>query len=143
MVPESMRASLLITAIVFVICIASTISDRRATDDPDGIAGDVMRQALHWTATAAQDTDPMTRWQHLALAKAYINVARQVASDVSIERASGRNVRSLSKRVEQEMQSSVSVIHKLCHKLKPQIQLSKSSGLPGDDTVQSKRVTWA
>ena len=82
----------------------------------------------------------LTRWQHLSLARAYLNVARHIASDTVIEQTSRVHVRALSKRIESEIQNATSGIHKQCHKLKPQLQVGKQT-LPGDKEPP-KRVTW-
>lgn len=142
---EVVRVAASVVAVVLVFSMIANASDRRAHDDPDGLAADIVRQSIQWLDMAAQDTDPMTRWQHLALAKAYLNVARNIASDATIERATQAHVRALSKRIEAEMHNSVQMIHKLCHKLKPQVQIQRGATLPGEEGAaggEKKRVTW-
>lgn len=138
------RTAGMVVGVVVVLSLVTSMTDRRpSNDDPDGTAADVMKQALKWSDTAAQDNDVLMRWQHLSLAKAYLNVARHIASDVAIERASRTNVRALSRRVDEEMQATVSSLYRTCSKLRPSIQLPKSAALPGEaEGLQPRRVTW-
>jgi hypothetical protein len=134
------RASAVVTSCVVSLAALSSMIDRRPpTDDPEGTAADVVRQSVQWSQTAAQDTDPLTRLQHLALAKAYLNVGRHVASDATLQRAANRDVRAMTKQVDAELQAVVAQLHRACPKLKPAIHLPRTADLPGE---RPKRVTW-
>ena len=150
------RSALLVTGVFLAICILASLSDRRTTDDPGRLSKDLMTQTYAWMDAAAQDGDPLTRWQHLSLAKSYLTVCRHVASDASIERASRTHVRALAKRVESELQKSTAQIHKTCNKLRPNVQVPRDT-LPGLATGEgnsrdardaplrertNKHVTW-
>ena len=130
------------------LSLITSMADRRGGgEDPDGVAADVVRQAVKWADTAAQDKDVLTRWQHLSLAKAYLNVGRHVASDATLERVSRTHVRALARRVDSELQETMSALYRTCSKLRPSIQLPRATMLPGerDDglgAAHARRVTW-
>lgn len=141
-----------VVACVGLIAFSAHASDRRAHDDPNGPTAELVEQAMKWLNMASQDKDPLTRWQHLSYARAYLNVARHLASDAVIESASHVHVRAMSKRIDTELQNAIGNIHKSCHKLRPNVQLSKDDHivLPGDNTMSTatrtqkelKNVSW-
>jgi len=143
-----LRAAATVVAAVVALSLITSMADRRGGgEDPDGVAADVVRQAVKWADTAAQDKDVLTRWQHLSLAKAYLNVGRHVASDATLERVSRTHVRALARRVDSELQETMSALYRTCSKLRPSIQLPRATMLPGerDDglgAAHARRVTW-
>ena len=146
------KCATMVVACVGLLAFSAQTSDRRAKDDPHGPTAELIDQATKWMNMASQDKDPLTRWQHLSYARAYLNVARHLASDAVIESASHIHVRAMSKRIDTELQNAIRTIHKSCHKLRPNVQLSKEDHvmLPGDAEMQVvprvqkelKNVSW-
>lgn len=143
-----LKSAVIVSGMVVMMSFASNVSDKRSGEDNGSITSDLVKQAMQWLDAALQDTDPLTRWQHLSYAKAYMNVCRHIASDAAIERASRTHVRAIVKRIDKELQITTASIHKSCHKLRPQIKLPKTQHLPGDEDAEqeegraAKRATW-
>ena len=107
-------------------------------------AADATRQAVQLLQTARQDSHPLTKWQHATMAQAYLNVARRLAPESTIERATRTHVRALSRRIDAELQTASSAVYRTCGKLKPS---DDDNDLPGDEAAapmrRSRRQTWA
>lgn len=137
--PRTLRSAGLVTLGVIGVAALSPGSggaSERSTDK--GGAADAVRQALRWLQTSQQDTHALTQWQHAALAQAYLNVARRMASDATIERSTRTHVRALSKRIDVQLQKSMSAVYKQCSKLKPPPPLRATEDDEDDDVEESR-----
>ena len=74
-------------------------------EDPTGGGGEALKQALQWRGVAEQDADLLTQYRHTVLALAYVNVARHLSTDASLERRVKTDARELAKELELEVQA--------------------------------------
>lgn len=66
-------------------------------------ARELLTQALHRRAMAAQATDPALRLQYAAGAATLLQAARTVLRDEELERATGRDVTRLARSLEHQV----------------------------------------
>ena len=119
------------TLLTILIIVALNIAEKQADDDPEGVAGDSMTQSLKWQRLAMQDSDVLTRFRHLLLAQAYLNVARHFATDECIERTSRVHVRAMCTKIDKDVMSTSKQLHSRCANVKKE----KSD-------TSSKQVSW-
>lgn len=104
---------------VVALVIASVVTQIHPQSDNALVeaAADLVQRAMQWRETAVQDTDPALRLQHAASALAYMQAARSLARDGSIERRLGIDVARLSRSMERRVQEA----RQICRPANPSI----------------------
>ena len=117
------------TAFMLLLCV---VCGRRSSRDelPDDVCESVVRLAVAAQNAAQNTQDSLVRWQELATARAYIAVARQLASDAALERASRIHVRELQRRIASELQQATVAIHNACPRMKPVVRVDARRHVP-------------
>lgn len=91
------------TAGLLLLAVASKVV---MDDVPTDHAPELLRQAIHWRDVSVQDTDPVVRLQHTAMASALVQASRALARDSDLERAVGIDVPRLGRSLETRMQQA-------------------------------------
>lgn len=103
--PSVAKSALVVTTTCVLLTVLFAFSTKSTSDDPRGVPADLLTQSKQWFEMAKQDSDPTVSYQHAVLSQSFINVARHLASDDEIDRATGLNVRSYTKKVDELVQT--------------------------------------
>ena len=79
----------------------------------------LIRDAVHWNTTSAQDANPLLALMHSTYAIAYLNTARHMVSDSDIERVMGVQPRELMFELQGHNDALVQKLVAACPSLKP------------------------
>ena len=95
----------------------------------------LIRDAIHWNATSAQDANPLLALVHATYSLAYLNTARHMVSDKDIERMMGVQPRELMFELQQHQDRVMQKVVAKCPKLKPPTgSFGVHTGWVGGDT---------
>ena len=90
------------TTVLLVVSLVTKLAFESGDAPGDG-GGELVRQAVHFRTLATQDADAALRLQHLAMALAYVDAARALHRDETLERSSGRDVARLARHLERQV----------------------------------------
>lgn len=91
------------TTVLLVVSLVTKLAFESGDASGDSGGGELVRQAVHFRTLATQDADAALRLQHLAMALAYIDAARALHRDETLERSSGRDVARLARHLERQV----------------------------------------
>jgi len=117
---ELIKASGLVVGAIAVGCVMLNASEHHMQHTSTDALEDTMSQCDKFHMQSEQDTNSTLKYEHLVQAQAYLNVARRMASDATIEQHTRKNVRALSRKIESEIQ----VTHA---QMLPKVSKNKSS----------------
>ena len=69
------------------------------------VAKILLEQAAKWYKISLQDTQNIYSMQHANYSVAYLNAARHIASDTTLERISGLDIHKLFKKIDEHQRS--------------------------------------
>ena len=69
------------------------------------VAKVLLEQAAKWYKISLQDTENIYSMQHANYSVAYLNAARHIASDTTLERLSGLDIHKLFKKIDEHQRS--------------------------------------
>lgn len=115
------RAVFPVLAALLLLSIVSRLLDTIGTGDAKGHghAKEFVKQSLHWSALCRQDTNPIFALQHINYAVAYLNAAKTLVSDASLEQTCGRDVHTLQSELRKMQQRAIGSLSKTCPKSLP------------------------
>jgi hypothetical protein len=82
-------------------------------------AYDLVKQSQRWLAMSVQDTNPMFAMRHANFAAAYLEAARHLVSDESLNKMTSKNVALLASSISKQQERSVASMGKQCPKALP------------------------
>ena len=101
-----------VTGFVLAASIAAACSDRKAAGDHATLAASFITKAREWLMQSQQDSDVRFKVEHIIYAQAYLDAARSIASDVSIERASKIHIRAFVKQLEKDYDAAMRLVRR-------------------------------
>lgn len=79
----------------------------------------IVKDAAHWTATAAQDQNATLAVVHSTYGAAYLNVARQLASDQELESNCNLRLDELGREIQSVQQKALRALATACPSVTP------------------------
>ena len=116
--------ALVVTLAVLVFCVLSRMIESSAdhTASERQLASQLTQQANKWHEMSMQDKKALASLEHAIFAIAYLNAARHISHDASIEQSTGISVHTLMRSIVARQQQAMREMGKQCPKMK-----SKSS----------------
>lgn len=103
---DYMKDTINVSASVIAVLLLLKVFDTQTMRPESSIAKSLIEQAQKWYLLSRQDKVPLTSYQHINYAMAYLNGARHVSSDTKLEQVSGIDVHYLYKKID-ELQRQV------------------------------------
>lgn len=92
------------------------LSGSRDTHSRERSLRDLVKSVQQYVDMAAQDTSSVMALMHANYARAYLNAARTLATDVEIEHVAGRSFDAFLKQVDQTEATVLSRMQSVCKK---------------------------
>jgi hypothetical protein len=86
----------------------------RPSQSSDRHVRDLVKSAHMYSATAVQDTNPVFALMHANYARAYLNVARTIASDAQVEAAAGQTLEKFVASIDETENQMVTRMNSVC-----------------------------
>lgn len=91
----------------FIILVLIKFLEQRSRGHDENIASSFVDQANKWYSMSLQDKQSMYSLQHVDYAIAYLNAARHIASDTSLERSTGLDIHKFYRKVNEHQRNIV------------------------------------
>ena len=104
-----LRTCALVTSIVVVISLLSRLLVDASVVSSKGTY--LLDKAVYWHEMSEIDNDPILRLEHCAIAVAFINAAREHATDTELETSAGIDISRVSRRLERSLISAREARH--------------------------------
>jgi hypothetical protein len=116
---DTLRDAVRVTAVVAcAIVLTKAAEPHMKRSDNDGLAKAMLTQSVKWLSHSIQDNNTSTSLQNATYAVAYLNAARDVASDAVLERLSGLDIHRLSRSIGAQQNSKTKEMNKQCPRLR-------------------------
>ena len=119
------------TAGLLAVLVGVKLLEPVYTDDASAndLAKSFLYQAAKWHDVSSQSKNAVYSFQHANYAIAYLNAARHVADDKSLERLSGTDIHHLYKELDGQQKAAFKEMAKACPKSKLRLNALASSWL--------------
>lgn len=113
---DAVRVTLALLVVSMLIKLIEPFNNSPSEKD-NSIARNMLEQANYWYNMSSQDKSTQSKNQHIAYAVAYLNAARHITSDATLERLTGLDVHTLQTVIEREQKTQSKLLLQQCPKL--------------------------
>lgn len=91
----------------FIIAVLMKFVEQKSGGHDENMASTFVDQANKWYSMSLQDKQSVYSMQHVDYAIAYLNAARHIASDTSLERSTGLDIHKVYRKVNEHQRKIV------------------------------------
>jgi hypothetical protein len=100
----------------------------RAARTPDGQLQAILNSAAEWGTASQQDGNPVMKMLHASYALAYLHIARNLASDATIERVCSVRMDEFMRMLEATQSAGIQALTTVCPAVAPTGILAANTG---------------